>query len=297
MFTWANFPGQGSDPAGLPLADLQVTSVQLDTRTARMDLLLVLGERWTQAGEPAGIGGTVEFRTDVFDAASIETLIKRWRHVLAAMTADPTRRLSSIDLLDDAEHTRLDQWGNQAVLTQPATAPASIPVLFAAQAARTPEAKALTFQGHSMTYRELDAASNRLAHLIARYDAGPGRCVALLIPRSADAIVAILAVLKTGAAYLPSRPHPPRRGPHRIHAYRRRTGRRNHHHRPGPPHQRIRPARHRRRRARLSTPNPTHRHRHRIPATSPTSSTPGEPPECPKALPSTTTTSLNCWTP
>ncbi|WP_425180504.1 amino acid adenylation domain-containing protein, partial [Mycobacterium sp.] len=206
MFTWANFPGQGSNPAGLPLADLQVTSVQLDTRTARMDLLLVLGERWGPAGEPAGIGGTVEFRTDVFDAASIETLIERWRQVLAAMTADPTRRLSSIDLLDDAEHGRLDQWGNQAVLTLPATTPASIPVLFAAQAARTPHAKALTFQGHSMTYQELDAATNRLAHLIVRHDAGPGCCVALLLPRSAQAIVAILAVLKTGAAYLPIDP-------------------------------------------------------------------------------------------
>ncbi|MBX9640352.1 MAG: amino acid adenylation domain-containing protein, partial [Mycobacteriaceae bacterium] len=144
--------------------------------------------------------------TDVFDAAGIDTLIERWRRVLAAMTADPTRRLSSIDLLDDAEHARLAHWGNRAALTQPATTPASIPVLFAAQAARTPAAKALTFQGHSMTYRELDAATNRLAHLIARHGAGPGCCVALLLPRSTQAIVAILAVLKTGASYLPIDP-------------------------------------------------------------------------------------------
>ncbi len=206
MFTWANFPGQGSNIVGLTLGDLQVTAVPVDTRTARMDLLLVLGERWTQSGEPAGIGGTVEYRTDVFDAASIDTLIERWRRVLAAMTADPTRRLSSIDLLDDAEHARLGQWGNRAALAQPATTPASIPVLFAAQAARTPAAEALTFQGHSMTYHELDAATNRLAHLIARHGAGPGCCVALLLPRSTQAIVAILAVLKTGASYLPIDP-------------------------------------------------------------------------------------------
>ena len=63
----------------------------------------------------------MEFRTDVFDAASIETLIERWRRVLVAMTADPTRRLSSMDLLDAGEHARLDGWGNRAVLTQPAT--------------------------------------------------------------------------------------------------------------------------------------------------------------------------------
>ena len=82
----------------------------------------------------------------------------------------------------------------------------SIPVLFAAQVARTPEAVALTFEGRSMTYRELEEAANRLAHLLAGHGAGPGRCVALLLARSAQAVVAILAVLKTGAAYLPIDP-------------------------------------------------------------------------------------------
>ncbi|EUA44094.1 linear gramicidin synthetase subunit D domain protein [Mycobacterium xenopi 4042] len=57
----------------------------------------------------------VEFRTDVFDAASVEALIERFRRVLTALTADPTRRLSSVDLLDDAEHARLDVLGNRAV--------------------------------------------------------------------------------------------------------------------------------------------------------------------------------------
>ena len=64
-----------------------------------------------EAGEPAGIGGAVEFRTDVFDAATIEALIERLERVLVAMTADPARRLSSIDLLDAAEHARLDAVG------------------------------------------------------------------------------------------------------------------------------------------------------------------------------------------
>ena len=82
----------------------------------------------------------------------------------------------------------------------------SIPVLFAEQVARAPEAVAVTFEGRSMTYRELDEAANRLAHLLADHGAGPGQCVALLFSRSAEAIVAILAVLKTGAAYLPIDP-------------------------------------------------------------------------------------------
>src|SRR6476660_5977919 len=171
-----------------------------------MDLTFSLGERWTQAGAPAGISGMVEFRTDVFDAASIQSLIERLERVLVALTADPGRRLSSIDVLDGAEHARLDEVGNRAVLTRPAPAPVSVPGLFAAQVARTPEAVAVSFEGRSVTYRELDEAANRLAHLLADRGAGPGECVVLLCSRSAEAIVAMVAVLKNGAAYLPIDP-------------------------------------------------------------------------------------------
>ena len=70
LLAWQNFPGQDNDPAaGLALGDVQVTRLPVDTHTARMDLVFSLAERWSEAGEPAGIGGTVEFRTDVFDAA------------------------------------------------------------------------------------------------------------------------------------------------------------------------------------------------------------------------------------
>jgi non-ribosomal peptide synthetase component F len=197
---------QNNEPAKLALGELQVTPMPVDTRTARMDLTFSLAEHFTDTGEPAGIGGAVEFRTDVFDAASIEALIERLERVLAAMTADPTARLSSVDVLDEAEHARLDEVGNWAVLTQPAATPVSIPVLFAEHVARAPEAVAVTSEGRSMTYRGLDEAANRLAHLLAGWGVGPGGCVALLLERSAEAVVAILAVLKTGAAYLPLDP-------------------------------------------------------------------------------------------
>src|SRR4029450_6776911 len=88
------------------------------------------------------------------------------------------------------------------VLTAPAPSPVSVPVLFAAQVARTPQAVALTFDGRSLTYREVDEASNRLAHLLFGQGVGAGQCVALLLERSAEAVVAMLAVLKAGAAYL-----------------------------------------------------------------------------------------------
>ena len=155
------------------------------------------------------MGLRVEFDTDVFHAAAVATLVERFQHVLEAMAADPTQRLSAIDVLDASEHAQLDAWGNRAVLTQPAAVLGSISEAFAAQVARTPDAVALTCGGSQWSYHELDEASNRLAHVLAERGAGPGRNVALLLPRSAEAIVAILAVIKTGATYLPIDPaHP-----------------------------------------------------------------------------------------
>src|SRR5581483_1469882 len=198
-----NLPGQDSDPAaGLHVGDLQVTPMSVDTQTARMDLVFNLAERWSETGEPAGIGGGVEFRTDVFDAASIQTLIGRFERVLATLTAEPQRRLASIDVLDAHEHALLRQWGNHAALTASEPPAVSIPEVFAAQAQRTPGAVALVCGERGWTYRELDERANRLAHLLAGHRASPEACVALLLSRSADAVVAILAVLKTGAAYL-----------------------------------------------------------------------------------------------
>ncbi|STZ74089.1 D-alanine--poly(phosphoribitol) ligase, subunit 1 [Mycolicibacterium fortuitum] len=203
---WQNLPWQDTGPAdGLSLGDLQVTPLPVETQTARMDLTFSLGERWTSDGEPAGIGGAVEFRTDVFDANSVEALVARWQRVLAAMTADPTQRLSSLDLLDSAEHARMDAWGHRAVLTASGAA-VSIPALFAEQVAAAPEAVAITADGRSMSYRKLDDAASRLARKLTAHGVGPGAYVALLAERSAEAVVAMLAVLKAGAAYLPIDP-------------------------------------------------------------------------------------------
>ncbi|MDH6193927.1 amino acid adenylation domain-containing protein/non-ribosomal peptide synthase protein (TIGR01720 family) [Mycobacterium frederiksbergense] len=209
MLAWQNVPGQVGDAGGeLALGDLQVTQLPLDTHTARVDLSFSLAERWTESGAAAGISGTVEFRTDVFDIDSVEVLIERLQRVLDAMTADPNRRLSAIDVLDANEQALLDTIGNRAVLGQPATG-ASIPALFEAQVARDPDAVAVSFDGSHMSYRELDEAANRLARVLIAQGAGPGQRVAVLFSRSVEAIVAIFAVLKTGAAYVPIDPAVP----------------------------------------------------------------------------------------
>ena len=136
-------------------------------------------------------------------------LAHRLERVLVAMAADPARPLSSVEVLDADERARFDEAGNRAVLTRPHSEPVSITTAFAAQAARTPDAVALSADGRSVTYRELDAASNRLAQALADHGVGPGQRVALLLPRSPEAFVAILAIVKTGAAYVPIDPAVP----------------------------------------------------------------------------------------
>ena len=98
------------------------------------------------------------------------------------------------------------RWGNRAVLTQPAPTRGVDSGGVRRAGGPRPGGGGADLRGRSMTYRELDEAANRLAHLLAGQGVGPGQCVALLFSRSAEAIVAILAVLKTGAAYLPIDP-------------------------------------------------------------------------------------------
>ena len=106
---WQNFAENRGDPtAAMALGDVQISPLDADIQTARWDLTFQLAERFTEAGQPAGIGGVVEFRTDVFDAASIEGSGGAVASVLEAMAADPGQHLSGIDVLDDAEHAQLD---------------------------------------------------------------------------------------------------------------------------------------------------------------------------------------------
>ena len=125
---------------------------------------------------------------------------------MGVLAADPGGRLSSVGVVGGVEHARLGEIGNRGVLTRPVCSAVSVPVVFAEQVARVPGAVAVSCGGRSMSYRELDEASNRLARSLIEQGVGPGRQVVLLFSRCAEAIVAMLAVLKTGAAYVPIDP-------------------------------------------------------------------------------------------
>jgi amino acid adenylation domain-containing protein/non-ribosomal peptide synthase protein (TIGR01720 family) len=147
----------------------------------------------------------VEYDTDVFDAAGIEALMGRLRTVLAAMTADPTRRLLSINLLDAGEQAQLQRWSGAGV-----QAPTGIaPQLLAAAVAADPEAVAVVDGARSLSYRELDEWSNRLARMLIDAGVGPERAVGVAMERCAELVVAWWAVIKAGGIYVPmDRTHP-----------------------------------------------------------------------------------------
>ncbi|WP_436386012.1 amino acid adenylation domain-containing protein [Amycolatopsis sp. MEPSY49] len=189
MLAWQN-----NAVADLALPGLTVAEEPVRTGTARADLTFFVGER---PGNQTGIRGTAEYNSDVFDRASVEAILDRLRMLLQAVVADPDTRIGSVDLLTAAEHERLG-----AVSATPLPAE-TVAELFAAQVARTPDAPALVFGGETLTYAELDARATTLARALLARGAGPERVVAVALPRSTDLVVALLAVLKTGAAYLP----------------------------------------------------------------------------------------------
>ncbi|MCV7056718.1 non-ribosomal peptide synthetase [Mycolicibacterium gilvum] len=143
----------------------------------------------------------------LFSDSDPAALVRRLERVLVSMAADPTRRLSSIDVLDTAEHTEVAAWGNRDASSEGGAS--TLAAAFRAAAARTPDAVAVTFDGTSVTYAELDLMSNRAAAALAGRGVGPGDRVGLLMPRSAEAVVAMVAIVKTGAAYVPIDPAVP----------------------------------------------------------------------------------------
>ncbi|MEW2398055.1 amino acid adenylation domain-containing protein [Streptomyces sp. NPDC046862] len=163
----------------------------------------------------------LSYRPDLYDETGARQLLDRFASVLEALVADPTRRVREVEILLPGERQRMLGEGQrmlgegQRMLGEgqgvaPAGRPTdTLPSLFARQAARTPDTTAVVHEGTRLTYAELDARAERLARLLAARGAGPERLVALALPRSPELVVAILAVLRTGAAYVPLDPEYP----------------------------------------------------------------------------------------
>ncbi|WP_210748772.1 non-ribosomal peptide synthetase, partial [Actinomadura latina] len=166
-------------------------------QVAKFDLTVTLTEA---GGESGAIRGYLEYAVDLFDRCTAERFAARFVRVLEQALAAPGAAVTAIEVLDPAERRQvLVEWN----ATAHGAVPRTVPEVFAEQAARTPEAAAVVCADTTLTYAELDARSGRLAARLAGWGAGPETLVALAVPRSADMVVAVLAVLKAGAGYLP----------------------------------------------------------------------------------------------
>src|SRR5258708_7541399 len=177
------------------------------TRAAKFDLSVALVERRGRHGEAAGIEGVLEYAADLFDRSTIETLGQRLIRLLTAATADASRPIGSLAILEPDERASILQGWNDTA--QPVTA-TTLPALFAAQAVRTPDAVAVVFEDRELSYAALDAHANRLAQHLRSLGVGPETVVGLCVERSPEMVVGLLGILKAGGAYLPLDPNYPR---------------------------------------------------------------------------------------
>ena len=194
---------QNTAEVKLELDGLSCRFERVATSSAKFDLSVSVGEERTADGAPAGIGGVVEYATDLFDRASVEALTERFIRLLEAAVAAPERAIGSLDILAPEERvTILHAWND----TARATVPATLPELFAEQAAQTPDAIAVVHEDVSLTYRELDRRANQLAHHLRGLGVGPEVVVGLCVERSPAMLIGLMGILKAGGAYLPLDP-------------------------------------------------------------------------------------------
>ncbi|HTI21578.1 MAG TPA: amino acid adenylation domain-containing protein, partial [Kutzneria sp.] len=179
---------------------VRVDEYDLPRPRARFDLVFEFVPR------DGGLVAAVEYNTDLFDASTIDRIAGHLRVLLDGIAADPARTVGELPLLDDVERRQvLTEWQGP-VIDVPAV---TLPDLFERQTDRTPDAVAVLCEDRELTYRELNERANRLARRLIADGAGPERLVAISMPRSEQMIVAVLAVLKSGAAYLPVDPKYP----------------------------------------------------------------------------------------
>ncbi|PKK16211.1 MAG: hypothetical protein BUE48_001835 [Thermomonospora sp. CIF 1] len=146
-----------------------------------------------------GLEVEATFRRELFDDERIDALLAHLETLLRSAVTDPGRRITDLELLSESERRQLAEW-NATDRPVPAT---TVVELFEQQAARTPDAIAVESETGTLTYAELDRRASGLAALLRARGAGPGKVVALALPRTGDLVAAVLAVLKSGAAYLP----------------------------------------------------------------------------------------------
>ncbi|MEV6279730.1 non-ribosomal peptide synthase/polyketide synthase [Nocardia sp. NPDC051832] len=190
----------------LRLAGLGFEPYPLDAQVSRFDLTFTITEAADGArdnGNGPGWDLLVEYSTELFDRSTIEAMAARFVRIVRALAADPELPVGSIDVLDAGEREQvLERWNETEVEVPENT----LVELFLAQVDRAPDAIAVVSGDVELSYGDLDLQADQLAHVLVQLGVGPDTLVAVALPRSAELIVALLAVLKAGGGYVPIDP-------------------------------------------------------------------------------------------
>ncbi|CAM2064007.1 Amino acid adenylation domain-containing protein [Sulfidibacter corallicola] len=198
MFNVQHAQGGGSELAGL-----DVSTWGFENTSAKFDLTFALLE------SDAGLHGSMEYNTDLFERETVQRMLRHYHHLLEAITADPRRPIGFLPIAEPANALPRPV---SPIESTPAESPSTWPDLFESQVARSPEAIAVDFDTQTLSYAALNRRANRLAHVLRQRGVGPESRVALCFERGPHLVVAMLAVLKAGACYLPLDPnYPPER--------------------------------------------------------------------------------------
>lgn len=190
-----------SSDGTLKLPGLEVRRIRSGNDSAKFDLTLALHDT------PGGLHGNFGYRTDLFDAGTIDRMAGHFCTLLDAIAKDPDQPIGDVPLLTETERQELIQAGEGLRADYPRDR--CVHELFEEHAEARPGAVALVYESRAVTYRELNEAANRLAHLLQRKGVGPEVVVGVCMERSVELIVSLLGILKAGGAYLPLDPSYP----------------------------------------------------------------------------------------
>ncbi|SEU41903.1 amino acid adenylation domain-containing protein, partial [Myxococcus fulvus] len=192
---------QNTPDADVSLPGLELRPGPDEGHVAKFDMTLSMGRN------TAGFTGELDYQVDLYDASTIERMTRHFLALVDVLVASPDRRLSTVTLLSDEERSRQLVTWNDTRADFPDTC---VHTLFEAQVRRAPDALAASFEGSRLTYAQLDARANQLAHALRRRGVGPEVRVALSVERSLDVVVGLLGILKAGGAWVPVDPLLPR---------------------------------------------------------------------------------------
>jgi amino acid adenylation domain-containing protein/non-ribosomal peptide synthase protein (TIGR01720 family) len=192
---------QNAPMVDFELAGLRVSSLELESQNAKFDLTLSLEET------PAGLAGYLEYSTDLFERATIQRMVGHLKVLLEGISENPTQKIRELHFLTPAEEKQLLAW-NKTDIEYPLDK--TIIDLFEQQVEKNPDVIAVVFEDQKLTYGELNAKANQLAHYLRGLGVKPEVLVGICVERSLEMIIGLLGILKAGGAYVPLDPDYPR---------------------------------------------------------------------------------------